>query len=111
MSSIRRVSIALIVVAGAVWAVSSLGSANRRQASGAAESETSRPASGVLVNGVPAACEGRLLAARYHLRGRTERFFQLSTPGAKMRYKTPYKRFVPAIRMPDSQAGNKVKRA
>jgi len=111
MLSIRRVSIALVVVAGAMWAVSSLGSASRHQASSPAKSETSQSVSDVLVNVVPAASEGQLLAARYHLRGRTERFFQRSTRGAKARYKTRYKRYVPPTRMPDSPAVNKVKRA
>jgi len=93
MLSIRRMSIALVVVAGAMGAVSSLGSANQ-------------PASDMLANGVPAASEGHLLAARYHSRGRTERFFERSTQGAKTRYK----RYVPATRMPDSPAVNKVTR-
>ncbi len=111
MLSIRRMSIALVVVAGAVWAVSSFGSANRRQASGPAESETSESVFDMLVGSGPAVSEGRLLAARYHLRGRTARFFQRSTRGAKALYKTPYKRYLPARRTPDSPAVNNAKRA
>jgi hypothetical protein len=51
MLSIRRVSIVLVVVAGTIWAVSSLRSSTPHQAAGDAASETSQPVSGLLVNG------------------------------------------------------------
>ena len=97
MFAIRRMSIALVVIAGLLWAVSSLGSSNSDQASGPDDNEASQSVLDVLVNGVTAASEDRLRAARYHLRGRTDRFYQRSTPGAKARYKTGYKRYVPVI--------------
>ena len=110
MLSIRRMSIVLAVLAGGMWAVSSLGSSSPHQASGPAESQASQSVFDMHVDGGPAASEGQLLAARYHLRGRTERFFQRSTQGAKSRYRTGYRRYVPTTRTPDSSAVKKVKR-
>ncbi|MFV2070012.1 MAG: hypothetical protein ACC645_23850, partial [Pirellulales bacterium] len=68
MSRVLRASIASVVVVGLVWVVCSLG--------------TAEPSSTVKSDGKAAQSElndNSLLAARYHLRSRTSRFFKRST--------------------------------
>lgn len=72
MPRASRVGIGLVVVGGLVWAVSSLGTTGSGQ-----------PASNNGRSSQPAvesqAGNGSQLAGRYHLRGRTTRFFKRST--------------------------------
>lgn len=72
MLSIRRVGVASVVVAGIVWTVSCFGTPQPDQ--------TASQGNGPAAASVQGPSEtGTLLAARYHLRNRTKRFFQRST--------------------------------
>jgi hypothetical protein len=88
MLSIRRVSVASVVVAGIVWASSCFVTPQPDQ--------TVKQGNGPDAVSVRSPLEpGTLLATRYHLRGRTTRFFQRSTRGA-----TPVKTYSPSYQVP-----------
>ena len=87
MFNVRRIGIALVIFAGAVWVALSFGPANPNRTPGPAESETGRS----VLRGHDAGA----LAARYHLRGRTQRFFRRSSTQIKGRYRTGGKRYPP----------------
>ncbi len=95
MFKLRRICVVSMVVAGAVWAVAGFGPANPNRNSGPAEN---KPSQSVLQTDPDAglkASDGRLLAARYHLRGRTKRFFQRSPAQVKGSHRAGGKRYPP----------------
>ncbi len=90
MLSIRRVGVASVVVAGIVWTVSSFGTPQPDQ--------TASQGNGPAAASVQSQSEtGTLLAARYHLRNRTKRFFQRSTRGARP-VRTYYRSYHPPVK-------------
>ncbi len=72
MLSVRRVSVALLAVVGLVWAVSSFAAQEWHSVAGRNDTTVTTATS---IAEVPSG-EETLLAARYHLRSRTSRFFQ-----------------------------------
>lgn len=88
MLSLRRVSVALVFAGGLAWAVFGLRTTESHQA---VESD-----SGTVQSPAEADSSSSPLAARYHLRKRTSRFFQRSVAHVEVRSTAGSQRLVPA---------------
>ena len=93
MRTASRVCIALVIVAGLVWAVSSQGTTKSSQPAG----QKSRTSQSVLDN---QSDNGPQLAGRYHLRRRTTRFFKRSSGWYRVRRHTVGRR-ISSVAAPD----------